>query len=280
MSPTTGAAGGPPLSDLDLGRTKTSTSRSSRNSDTVAMRRRPPRSGAAASGCSSSRTPCTTGARRSALRSSCSSSSSRAFGPCVAPHSPSEFVAAPFATAVRHALARQRHTSAATCSAGCSTAAARCSSSPSSPPPSASSSACRSASSRATPAAAIDDVIMRLLDVLLAFPQIVFALLLVSVLGPRLWLIVLTVGLVARAAHRPRGARRHAGGQGARLRARRPRRSACRALQDPLRRDPAEHHEPAAGRVRPAPHLLHRPHRRPVASSASACSRRPPTGAS
>ena len=50
---------------------------------------------------------------------------------------------------------------------------------------------------------AIDDVIMRLLDVLLAFPQIVFVLLLVSVLGPRLWLIVLTVGL----SHAPRIAR-------------------------------------------------------------------------
>ena len=51
--------------------------------------------------------------------------------------------------------------------------------------------------------AAVDDVIMRLLDVLLAFPQIVFVLLLVSVLGPRLWLIVLTVGL----SHAPRIAR-------------------------------------------------------------------------
>jgi peptide/nickel transport system permease protein len=50
---------------------------------------------------------------------------------------------------------------------------------------------------------AIDDVVMRLLDVLLAFPQIVFVLLMVSVLGPRLWLIVLTVGL----SHAPRIAR-------------------------------------------------------------------------
>ncbi len=50
---------------------------------------------------------------------------------------------------------------------------------------------------------AIDDVVMRLLDVLLAFPQIVFVLLLVSVLGPRLWLIVLTVAL----SHAPRIAR-------------------------------------------------------------------------
>jgi peptide/nickel transport system permease protein len=51
--------------------------------------------------------------------------------------------------------------------------------------------------------AAVDDVIMRLLDVFLAFPQIVLVLLLVSVLGPRLWLIVLTVGL----SHAPRIAR-------------------------------------------------------------------------
>jgi len=51
--------------------------------------------------------------------------------------------------------------------------------------------------------AAVDDVIMRILDVLLAFPQIVFVLLMVSVLGPRLWLIVLTVGL----SHAPRIAR-------------------------------------------------------------------------
>lgn len=50
---------------------------------------------------------------------------------------------------------------------------------------------------------AIDDSVMRLLDVLLAFPQIIFVLLLVSVVGPRLWLIVLTVGLT----HMPRIAR-------------------------------------------------------------------------
>jgi peptide/nickel transport system permease protein len=49
---------------------------------------------------------------------------------------------------------------------------------------------------------AVDEVLMRLMDVLLAFPQIVFVLLLVASLGPQLWLIVLTVGLthVARGA--------------------------------------------------------------------------------
>jgi peptide/nickel transport system permease protein len=49
----------------------------------------------------------------------------------------------------------------------------------------------------------IDDVLMRAMDVLLAFPQIVFVLLLISSLGPQLWLIVLTVAL----SHAPRVAR-------------------------------------------------------------------------
>jgi peptide/nickel transport system permease protein len=49
----------------------------------------------------------------------------------------------------------------------------------------------------------VDETIMRLLDVLLAFPQIVLTLLLISVVGPKLWLIVLTVGL----SHMPRIAR-------------------------------------------------------------------------
>ena len=49
----------------------------------------------------------------------------------------------------------------------------------------------------------IDETIMRILDVVLAFPQIVLALLFVSILGPRLWLIVLMVGI----SHAPRIAR-------------------------------------------------------------------------
>jgi peptide/nickel transport system permease protein len=49
----------------------------------------------------------------------------------------------------------------------------------------------------------VDDGVMRLLDVFLAFPSIVLVLLAVSVLGPRLWLIVLAVGLT----HAPRVAR-------------------------------------------------------------------------
>jgi len=49
----------------------------------------------------------------------------------------------------------------------------------------------------------LDDVLMRSNDVLLAFPQIIFVLLAVSAIGPKLWLIVLTVGLT----HAPRVAR-------------------------------------------------------------------------
>jgi peptide/nickel transport system permease protein len=40
-----------------------------------------------------------------------------------------------------------------------------------------------------------DGIIMRTIDVILSFPQLVFALLLLSVLGPKLWLIVLAVAL-------------------------------------------------------------------------------------
>jgi len=48
-----------------------------------------------------------------------------------------------------------------------------------------------------------DESIMRMLDVVLAFPSIVLAMLFVSILGPRLWLIVLMVGI----SHMPRIAR-------------------------------------------------------------------------
>ena len=48
-----------------------------------------------------------------------------------------------------------------------------------------------------------DGLIMRTVDVILAFPQLVFALLLISVVGPKLWLIVLAVGL----SHAPAVAR-------------------------------------------------------------------------
>ncbi len=48
-----------------------------------------------------------------------------------------------------------------------------------------------------------DGVIMRTVDVILAFPQLVFALLLVSILGPARWLLVVAVGL----SHVPQVAR-------------------------------------------------------------------------
>jgi peptide/nickel transport system permease protein len=48
-----------------------------------------------------------------------------------------------------------------------------------------------------------DEVLMRTGDILLAFPQIVIALLLLSVLGPQLWLLVAIVAL----GHAPRVAR-------------------------------------------------------------------------
>lgn len=48
-----------------------------------------------------------------------------------------------------------------------------------------------------------DGLIMRTVDVILAFPQLVFALLLVSIIGPKLWLIVVAVGF----SHAPAVAR-------------------------------------------------------------------------
>lgn len=49
----------------------------------------------------------------------------------------------------------------------------------------------------------VDESIMRILDVVLAFPSIVLTLLFVSIVGPKLWLIVLMVGI----SHAPRIAR-------------------------------------------------------------------------
>jgi peptide/nickel transport system permease protein len=49
----------------------------------------------------------------------------------------------------------------------------------------------------------LDEGLMRLNDVMLAFPQIIFVLLAIAAVGPKLWLIVLTVG----ATHAPRVAR-------------------------------------------------------------------------
>lgn len=49
----------------------------------------------------------------------------------------------------------------------------------------------------------VDEILMRISDVFLAFPQILFALLLVSALGPKIWLLVLAVSVT----HAPRVAR-------------------------------------------------------------------------
>ena len=50
---------------------------------------------------------------------------------------------------------------------------------------------------------ALDEAIMRALDVALAFPQIILALLLVSIIGPELWLVCLAVAAI----HAPQVAR-------------------------------------------------------------------------
>jgi peptide/nickel transport system permease protein len=54
----------------------------------------------------------------------------------------------------------------------------------------------------------LDDVLMRAMDVILAFPSIVLALVAVATVGPKLWLIVLVVGLTTmpRVARVTRGA--------------------------------------------------------------------------
>jgi peptide/nickel transport system permease protein len=54
----------------------------------------------------------------------------------------------------------------------------------------------------------LDDVLMRTMDVILAFPQIVLALVAVATVGPKLWLLVLVVGVTTapRVARVVRGA--------------------------------------------------------------------------
>jgi peptide/nickel transport system permease protein len=49
----------------------------------------------------------------------------------------------------------------------------------------------------------VDAVLMRIVDVILAFPQLVFAILVVSVVGPKVWLLILVVAL----GHAPQVAR-------------------------------------------------------------------------
>ena len=54
----------------------------------------------------------------------------------------------------------------------------------------------------------LDDLLMRTMDVVLSFPQIVFALILAATIGPKLWLLVVAVALTTmpRAARVTRGA--------------------------------------------------------------------------
>ncbi len=54
----------------------------------------------------------------------------------------------------------------------------------------------------------VDEILMRAMDVVLAFPQLVFALVLVATVGPKLWLLVLAVGITTapRVARVTRGA--------------------------------------------------------------------------
>ncbi len=54
----------------------------------------------------------------------------------------------------------------------------------------------------------LDDVLMRAMDVILAFPSIVLALVAVATIGPKLWLLVIVVGLTTapRVARVTRGA--------------------------------------------------------------------------
>jgi peptide/nickel transport system permease protein len=54
----------------------------------------------------------------------------------------------------------------------------------------------------------LDDVLMRAMDIILAFPSIVLALVAVATVGPKLWLIVIVVGLTTmpRVARVTRGA--------------------------------------------------------------------------
>ena len=131
---------------------------------------------------------------------------------------------------------------------------------------------------RRLPAAGADGLIMRIVDVILAFPQLVFALLLLSILGPKLWLIVLAVGPDARARGRP-GA---AGGDAGHLRA--GLRQGGRVAGDAPGRgddqgDPAQPEHAADGRGRAAADLLDHHHGGPgLPRLRPAAARRPAGG--
>ena len=150
-----------------------------------------------------------------------------------------------------------RTTSATTCSRACSGAAAASSGWRSRQPRSASGSGRRSACSRASAGRRLDDGLMRSMDVILAFPQIVLVLLFVSMLGSHLSLIVALVALawvpqVARVARGVTADIVHREYVQAAEADRAP------AAPHPLPRDPAERRDAADGRVRAAPHLVDR----------------------
>lgn len=125
-----------------------------------------------------------------------------AIGPFIAPHSPTTFVGAPFASPSSHALlgadALGRDVLSRSLNGGwvllimavCATLLGV-------------TLGATAGVSAAYRSGVTGGVIMRAVDILLAFPQLVFALLLVSIVGPKLWLIVLAVGI----SHAPQVAR-------------------------------------------------------------------------
>ena len=124
----------------------------------------------------------------------------------------------------------------------------------------------------------IDEVVMRVMDAVLAFPLIVIAVLVLAVLGPSVINVILVIGFVFMPLRRAHRARRRA----RRTRARICRGGAAARQLRPLhhvRRDPAEHHRRRSrSRSRSASATPSSPRRRSP-SSRSACSSLRRTGA-
>ena len=123
-------------------------------------------------------------------------------GPWIAPYSPTEFVAPPFSPPAPPSVAGQRLHRPRRAHARALRRAHRLPAGPCSdhyrPRPRSQLGLIAGYARRW-----IDEGVMRILDVVLAFPQIVLTLLFVSIVGPKLWLIVLMVGI----SHAPRIAR-------------------------------------------------------------------------
>ena len=102
----------------------------------------------------------------------------------------------------------------------------------------------------------LDDVLMRAMDVILAFPQIMLALVAIATVGPQAWLIVLTVGLTTmpRVARVTRGAASRSSNATS---SQPPRRSGCRACAS-CARGAAERARARCWSRQPAAHLRHR----------------------